>query len=244
MPSAFFPARRQRRGTARSLTSLFVRGGESRYNKVIVDGVTVNEPGGTFDFGTLPHERGRTPGVRPRRAEHSLWVRCHHERGPGMDAERQYSGAGVALGADGGNFETASGDAALAGAQRTLRLQLVRKPAQYERSGINNAYSDSLQGANVGAALNDRTSPADSRSALQFAYRRSWRMGFQWDAAAAAGSERLVATQRPCSAARNSSYGPVRLGASPYGLRLSVSLLRTQCQRGSWARVRFPFERG
>jgi len=24
------------------------------YNKVIVDGVTINEPGGTFDFGTLP----------------------------------------------------------------------------------------------------------------------------------------------------------------------------------------------
>ena len=37
-------------GQRGSLTSLFVRGGESRYNKVIVDGVTVNEPGGTFDF--------------------------------------------------------------------------------------------------------------------------------------------------------------------------------------------------
>ena len=36
------------------LSSLFVRGGDSRYNKVIVDGVSVTEPGGTFDFGTLP----------------------------------------------------------------------------------------------------------------------------------------------------------------------------------------------
>ena len=41
-------------GQRGGLTSLFVRGGESRYNKVIVDGVTINEPGGTFDFGTLP----------------------------------------------------------------------------------------------------------------------------------------------------------------------------------------------
>ena len=41
-------------GQRGGLSSIFVRGGESRYNKVIVDGVTVNEPGGTFDAGTLP----------------------------------------------------------------------------------------------------------------------------------------------------------------------------------------------
>lgn len=40
-------------GQTGGLASLFVRGGESNYNKVIVDGVTINEPGGTFDFGTL-----------------------------------------------------------------------------------------------------------------------------------------------------------------------------------------------
>ena len=39
------------------LSSLFVRGGESRYNKVIVDGVAINDPGGTFDFGTCPWRR-------------------------------------------------------------------------------------------------------------------------------------------------------------------------------------------
>ncbi len=35
-------------------TSLFVRGGDSDYNKVFVDGVPVSDPGGYFDFGTLP----------------------------------------------------------------------------------------------------------------------------------------------------------------------------------------------
>ena len=34
-------------------TSLFVRGGESDYVKVLVDGVAVNQPGGFFDFGSL-----------------------------------------------------------------------------------------------------------------------------------------------------------------------------------------------
>jgi vitamin B12 transporter len=36
-----------------SATSLFVRGGESDYVKVLVDGVPVNQPGGFFDFGSL-----------------------------------------------------------------------------------------------------------------------------------------------------------------------------------------------
>src|SRR5581483_4000178 len=41
-------------GRRGSLSSLFVRGGESRYNKVLVDGVPINETGGTFDFGVVP----------------------------------------------------------------------------------------------------------------------------------------------------------------------------------------------
>lgn len=39
-----------------SVTSLFVRGGESTYNKVLVDGVPINEPGGTFFFNNLTTE--------------------------------------------------------------------------------------------------------------------------------------------------------------------------------------------
>jgi vitamin B12 transporter len=34
--------------------SLFVRGGDSDYNKVLIDGVPVNDPGGFFDFGVVP----------------------------------------------------------------------------------------------------------------------------------------------------------------------------------------------
>ncbi|HZE75113.1 MAG TPA: TonB-dependent receptor [Gemmatimonadales bacterium] len=34
-------------------TSLFVRGGESDYTKVLIDGVPANDPGGAFDFGSL-----------------------------------------------------------------------------------------------------------------------------------------------------------------------------------------------
>jgi iron complex outermembrane receptor protein/vitamin B12 transporter len=34
-------------------TSLFLRGGESTYTKVLLDGIPLNEPGGTFNFGGL-----------------------------------------------------------------------------------------------------------------------------------------------------------------------------------------------
>jgi vitamin B12 transporter len=40
-------------GSYGALTSLFLRGGESRYTKVLIDGVTVNAPGGSFDFSHL-----------------------------------------------------------------------------------------------------------------------------------------------------------------------------------------------
>jgi vitamin B12 transporter len=40
-------------GPTGSLTSLFLRGGESDYVQVLVDGVPVNEPGGAFDFAHL-----------------------------------------------------------------------------------------------------------------------------------------------------------------------------------------------
>lgn len=40
-------------GSIGSVTSLFLRGGESRYTKVLIDGVAVNDPGGFFDFSNL-----------------------------------------------------------------------------------------------------------------------------------------------------------------------------------------------
>lgn len=40
-------------GSYGTATSLFIRGGESKFTKVLVDGVPVNEAGGAFDFSTL-----------------------------------------------------------------------------------------------------------------------------------------------------------------------------------------------
>ncbi|MHB8217200.1 MAG: TonB-dependent receptor [Candidatus Sulfotelmatobacter sp.] len=154
LPGAVVNTAGQRGG----LSSLFVRGGDSTYNKVIVDGVTINEPGGTFDFGTLPlTQANRVEFLRG--AQSTLY---------GSDAMTSvvqvFTRAGstrtpeLRFGADGGNFSTANGYASLAGAFGRLDYNVFGDQFNTNGSGINDAYSDSLQGANLGAALNDKVS--------------------------------------------------------------------------------------
>jgi vitamin B12 transporter len=154
LPGAIINSAGQRGG----LSSLFVRGGDSTYNKVIVDGVTVNEPGGTFDFGTLPlTEANRVEFLRG--AQSTLYgsdamtsvVQVFTRTGSTKTPEFRF-------GADGGNFSTANGYASLAGAHGRYDFNVFGDEFNTNGSGINDAYSDSLQGANVGAALNDRVS--------------------------------------------------------------------------------------
>ena len=142
-------------GRVGSLGSVFVRGGDSRYNKVIVDGVTINEPGGTFDFGVVPlNETGRMEFVRG--AQSTLY---------GSDAMtgviQTWSANGstdvpeLRLGADGGTVDTAHGYLSLAGARGRFDYNLFGDQFNSDGQGINDAYSNSLQGGNVGVALND-----------------------------------------------------------------------------------------
>src|SRR5439155_14660683 len=42
-----------RTGGIGAVTSLFVRGGESNHNKVLLDGIPLNEPGGAFNFSNV-----------------------------------------------------------------------------------------------------------------------------------------------------------------------------------------------
>jgi vitamin B12 transporter len=145
-------------GQRGGLSSLFVRGGDSTYNKVIVDGVTINEPGGTFDFGTLPlTEANRMEFVRG--AQSTLYgsdamtsvIQVFTRTGSTPTPE-------IRFGADGGNFSTANAFASLSGASGRFDYNVFGDQFNTNGSGINDAYSDSLQGANVGAALSDRVS--------------------------------------------------------------------------------------
>ena len=57
-------------GQRGSLVSLFVRGGDSTYNKMIVDGVTINEPGGYFDLSAKVSSQGDREHHRTALADH------------------------------------------------------------------------------------------------------------------------------------------------------------------------------
>jgi vitamin B12 transporter len=144
-------------GQTGGLASLFVRGGESNYNKVIVDGVTINEPGGTFDFGTLSLAdvdrmeflRGAQSTLYGSDAMTSvvqIWTQTGSTRNPELS-----------LAADGGNFHTASGHASLAGARGIFDYNLFGDQFNTNGFGVNNGYSDSLEGANFGAQVSKKT---------------------------------------------------------------------------------------
>ncbi len=149
LPGAVVNTAGQRGG----ISSLFVRGGESTYNKVIVDGVAVENPGETFDYGTLPLTqadrveflRGAQSTLYGSDAMTSVvqvWTRTGSTPVPELR-----------LGADGGNFSTANGYASFAGARGKYDFNLFGDQFNSNGLGVNDAYSDSLEGANVGAAI-------------------------------------------------------------------------------------------
>ncbi len=140
-------------GERGGLTSLFVRGGESRYNKVIIDGVTVNDPGGTFDFGVVPLSQ----------VDHIEFVRGAESTLYGSDAMTSvvqfFSRTGTTrtpelrFGADGGTFQTANGYASLSGAINRVDYNFFANQFNTQGQGINNAFSNSSQGGNLGVRL-------------------------------------------------------------------------------------------
>lgn len=152
LPGAVVNTAGQRGGIA----SLFVRGGDSRYNKVIIDDVVVNEPGGTFDFGVVPMaEADRLEFVRG--AQSALYgsdamtsvVQVFTRNGTTATPELRF-------GADGGTFGTAHGYATLAGARGRFDYSAFGDQFNTNGQGPNDRYSNSLLGANIGVALSNR----------------------------------------------------------------------------------------
>ncbi len=197
LPGAVVSTAGQRGG----LSSLFVRGGESTYNKVIVDGVPANDPGGIFDFGVLPLAG----------AERLEFVRGSQSTLYGSDAMTSvvqvFTRTGstpvpeLRFGADGGNLGTANGYASLAGANGRFDYNLFGDQFNTMGQGPNDDYSNSLQGGNVGVKLTDWAALAPARAPFQQRHR---------------GAELLEFQRRPHPAAR---LRPARAAEQPAGQR-------------------------
>jgi vitamin B12 transporter len=154
LPGAVVNTAGQRGG----LSSLFVRGGNSNYNKVIVDGVSVTEPGGTIDFGTLSlGEADRLEFLRGTQSTLygsdamssvvQVWTRTGNTPIPELR-----------FGADAGNYGTENGYASLAGSRGRFDYNLLGNQFNTSGSGPNDDYSNSLEGANLGFAVNPQVS--------------------------------------------------------------------------------------
>lgn len=152
LPGAVVNVAGQRGG----LASLFVRGGDSRYNKVLVDGVPVDESGGTFDFGTVPlaeadrveFQRGTQSTLYGSDAMTSV-LQVFTRNGTTAVPELRF-------GADGGNFGTAHGYVSLAGARSRCDYNAFADQFQTNGQGPNAEYMNALQGANLGVQLSQR----------------------------------------------------------------------------------------
>ncbi len=145
-------------GRRGGLSSLFVRGGDSRYNKVIVEGVPVNDPGGTFDFGVVPMA-GMARAEFVRGAESTLYG------SEAMTSVVQFSSASgharvpeTTFGAEGGNYGTARGYASVAGAAGRFDYNAYAEQTNTEGQGINDEYANASQGFNGGAVITDAVS--------------------------------------------------------------------------------------
>jgi iron complex outermembrane receptor protein/vitamin B12 transporter len=144
-------------GQAGGVTSLFVRGGNSTANQVLIDGIPADDVGGTFDFGTVSSTG--MAGLEVYRGPNSaLWgtdagasvVNLETPRGSDPKPVFSYSG-------DGGNFNTWRDEASLSGAHRRLDYY-----AAFSRFDTSNAlpldeYHSATSAANLGYSITANT---------------------------------------------------------------------------------------
>ncbi len=138
-------------------TSLFVRGGTSAFNKVLIDGVPANDIGGLFDFGDMD-----TTGVERvevlRNASSVLYgndaltgvVALTTRRGTTRTPEATYA-------IDGGTLGTARHDLTLGGATNRVDYFAAFSHFDTDNDVANNAYQRRTFAARLGVAAGAST---------------------------------------------------------------------------------------
>ena len=144
-----------RAGGAGTLTSLFVRGGESNYNKVLLDGIPLNEPGGIFNFSNLTTDNLAQIEI-VRGAQSALF---------GSDAmtsvvqlvtkrpDRSDGRARASLSFEGGTYDTARGNASVAGVAGPIDYTLGAQRFTTDNRVPNNRFENTTLSANFGVTL-------------------------------------------------------------------------------------------
>jgi vitamin B12 transporter len=118
VPGVFAP----QSGSYGAQTSLFLRGGESDYTEILVDGVPVNDPGGAIDLANLTVDnidrieivRGPASVLYGSNAVTGV-IQIFTKTGTGLGGPGQFS-----LGVDGGTYGTSNANASYAGGDAGL----------------------------------------------------------------------------------------------------------------------------
>jgi vitamin B12 transporter len=143
----------QRGGT----TSVFVRGGDSDFNKVLIDGIPVNDVGGAFEFANLSDTgveqveilEGPNSVLYGTDALASV-INVTTRHGVSLVPEFDFL-------SEGGNFGTVRNTASVAGAFRQFDYFSEFSRFDTQNSLPNSAFHDATYSGNFGWALNDST---------------------------------------------------------------------------------------
>lgn len=149
----FAVAQTGRRG---GLTSIFVRGGESDYNRVLIDGIPLNDAGGAFDFSMLTPEnveqieivRGPQSALYGSDAIGSTIQLITHQ-GTTRVPELLLSG-------EGGSFAFTREVARLSGAMGRFDYSSSFSPQRTEGVDFNDDYTNRVASGRFGVRLSDR----------------------------------------------------------------------------------------
>lgn len=141
-----------RSGDIGGITTMFMRGGESDYTKVLVDGVPVNQPGGIYDISHLSADNiERIEIVRgPQSAlfgsDAITGVVQIFTRPGGGPPELEYA-------AEGGSFATTQQRGAFRGAYRKFDFSNAFTRVDTDNIGRNNDYRNASYSGNFGYAI-------------------------------------------------------------------------------------------
>src|SRR5438309_1397382 len=125
-------------------TSLFLRGGQSDYVKVLVDGVPVNQPGGSFDFANLTTDN--VERIEVVRGPASVLYGSDAMTGVVQIFTRRTADAGSAEASfRGGTYGTLAADARASGGTETASYAV--SVSRFESNGmhaVNNRYYNTV----------------------------------------------------------------------------------------------------
>lgn len=144
-------------GARGGATALFVRGGASNFNKVLVDGVPANDIGGSFDFADLATTgvesvevlRGSNSVIYGSDAMTSV-VNIATRRGSTRVPAARFS-------IDGGNFGTSREDVSLGGAAKRIDYFAGYSHFKTDNDVPNNDYRNDTFASRVGVTVGSNT---------------------------------------------------------------------------------------